>query len=116
APCSAFTLACNLAFVSASTTSPNFSANLAACSASSKAILFYASATSANPSLSACLDIAKYIPTSVHSPTKLACNPSIILSSTPLATPILCSSANAKSSPCSTNLSAPTPHTGHFSG
>ena len=61
--------------------------------------------------------IARYIPTSEHSPSKFALKSAKISSLTPLATPTTCSAAHSFSpSTCSLNLSAGTPHCGHFSG
>ena len=48
--------------------------------------------------------------------SKFALNSFLISSSTSLATPTTCSAAQVISPVCSTNLSAPTLHTGHCSG
>ena len=69
-------------------------------------------------SLSAWRLIARYIPTSVHSPVKFARRPSTTSASSPAATPILCSSAQeaAGASSLTMNLDLGALHCGHTSG
>src|SRR5699024_1826971 len=98
------------------TTSPNSSANFAACSASSYAAFSQYNPISGYPSLCATLAIARYIPTSEHSPSKFALKSAKISSLTPCATPTTCSAAHSLSPAISLNFSAGTPHCGHFSG
>ncbi|MBR3300470.1 MAG: hypothetical protein IKI68_03190, partial [Clostridia bacterium] len=50
------------------------------------------------------LAMARYIPTSLHSPVKFSRRPSIILWSTPFAIPTTCSAAQVISPDCSSNL------------
>ena len=59
----------------------------------------------------------RYIPTSVHSPSKFALRSAMISSLAPCATPTTCSAAHSNSpSFCSTNLSAPAWQIGHSAG
>ena len=59
---------------------------------------------------------ARYMPTSVHSPVKLARRSSMMSSGAPWATPTTCSAAQLISGPCSTNLDAGAWHWGHSLG
>ena len=58
--------------------------------------------------------MARYMPTSEHSPSKFMRRSLMISSETPCATPTTCSAAQVMSPACSTNFSAGAPQTGHF--